>query len=105
MTTRRDALRATLGRIGVWSFGLQANHAADAQAGIAAYEGIGYTATWFPESIGSKEALSHAALLLAGGPRMVVATGIANIYARDAAAMISGASATFGIAWNITTNG
>ena len=91
MTTRRDALRATLGRIGVWSFGLQANHAADAQAGIAAYEGIGYTATWFPESIGSKEALSHAALLLAGGPRMVVATGIANIYARDAAAMISGA--------------
>jgi len=91
MTTRRDALRATLGRIGVWSFGLQASHAADAQAAIAAYEGIGYAATWFPESIGSKEALSHAALLLAGGPRMVVATGIANIYARDAAAMISGA--------------
>lgn len=91
MTTRHDTLRATLGRVGIWSFGLQANRAADAQAGIAAYEGLGYSATWFPESIGSKEALSHAALLLAGGPRMVVATGIANIYARDAAAMISGA--------------
>ena len=91
MTTRHDTLRATLGRVGIWSFGLQANRAADAQAGIAAYEGLGYSATWFPESIGSKEALSHAALLLAGGSRMAVATGIANIYARDAAAMISGA--------------
>ncbi len=91
MTTRRDALRASLGRIGVWSFGLQANTAADEQAAITAYGGMGYAATWFPESIGSKEALSHAALLLAAGPRMVVATGIANIYARDAAAMISGA--------------
>src|SRR5450759_907619 len=91
MTTRHDTLRATLGRVGIWSFGLQANRAADARAGIAAYEGLGYSATWFPESIGSKEALSHAALLLAGGSRMAVATGIANIYARDAAAMISGA--------------
>ena len=91
MTSRHDTLRATLGRVGIWSFGLQANRAADAQAGIATYEGLGYTATWFPESIGSKEALSHAALLLAGGPRMVIATGIANIYARDAAAMMSGA--------------
>ena len=91
MTTRYDTLRATLGRVGVWSFGLQANRAADAHAGIAAYDALGYAATWFPESIGSKEALSHAAVLLAGGPQMVVATGIANIYARDAAAMISGA--------------
>ncbi len=91
MTTRHDALRATLGKVGVWSFGLQANRAADAQAAVAAYEGLGYTASWFPESIGSKEAFSHAALLLAAGPRMVVATGIASIYARDAAAMISGA--------------
>jgi probable F420-dependent oxidoreductase len=91
MTTRRDALRASLGRIGIWSFGLQARRAAEAQAGMMAYEELGYSATWFPESIGSKEALSHAALLLAGSPRMVVATGIANIYARDAAAMVSGA--------------
>jgi probable F420-dependent oxidoreductase len=91
MTTRHDTLRATLGRVGAWSFGLQANRTVEAQAGVAAYEGLGYTATWFPESLGSKEALSHAALLLAAGPRMVVATGIANIYARDAAAMISGA--------------
>jgi probable F420-dependent oxidoreductase len=91
MTTRNDTLRTTLGKLGIWSFGLQANRAADAQAGIEAYAGLGYGATWFPEAIGSKEALAHAAVLLAGGPRMVVATGIANIYARDAAAMISGA--------------
>ncbi|MCJ7709914.1 MAG: TIGR03620 family F420-dependent LLM class oxidoreductase [Chloroflexi bacterium] len=91
MTTRQDTLRAALGRIGVWSFGLQANRAVDEQTAVSAYEGVGYTATWFPESIGSKEALAHAALLLAASPRMVIATGIASIYARDAAAMISGA--------------
>jgi probable F420-dependent oxidoreductase len=91
MTNRRDTLRATLGKVGAWSFGLQGNRAADAQAAVAAYEGLGYTATWFPESIGSKEVLSHAALLLAAGKRMAIASGIANIYARDAAAMMSGA--------------
>ncbi len=91
MTTRQDTLRAALGRVGVWSFGLQANRAVDEQTAVSAYEGIGYTATWFPESIGSKEALAHAALLLAASPHMAIATGIASIYARDAAAMISGA--------------
>ena len=91
MSTRHDSLRRALGRVGVWSFGLQANMAAEAQAGVAAWEAQGYGATWVPESIGSKEAFSHAAVLLAASPRMVVATGIANIYARDAAAMVSGA--------------
>ena len=77
--------------MGIWSFALQTHPAALEQAAVAAYEDLGYTAAWFPESIGSKEALSHAAILLAGSPRMVVATGIANIYARDAAAMAAGA--------------
>jgi len=91
MTDRRDALRATLGRVGLWSFALQTMPAADAHGAIAAYEADGFGAAWIPESIGSKEAFAHAAVLLAGSSRMVVATGIANIYARDAAAMASGA--------------
>jgi probable F420-dependent oxidoreductase len=90
-TTRRDALRATLGRVGIWSFALQTHAAADERAAIATYEALGYTAAWFPESIGSKEAMSHSAILLGGGTRMAIATGIANIYARDAAAMVAGA--------------
>lgn len=91
MTVQLDLLRARLGRVGVWSFALQTRPATEATAALAAYETAGYSAAWFPESIGSKEAMSHAAVLLAGSPGLVIATGIANIYARDPAAMINGA--------------
>ncbi len=91
MTDRRGLLRSSLGRVGVWSFALQAKPARQAQSALATYRAAGYSAAWFPESIGSKEAMSHAAILLAGGSEMVVATGIASIYARDAAAMVNGA--------------
>jgi len=49
----------------------------------------GYGAIWFGEALG-REALTHAGLLLAATRRIVVATGIANIYARDPIAMASG---------------
>lgn len=75
----------------MWSFALQIKPAAEARSALATYRAAGYSAAWFPESIGSKEAMSHAAVLLAGSPGMVVATGIASIYARDAAAMVNGA--------------
>jgi probable F420-dependent oxidoreductase len=91
MIDRRSQLRASLGRVGVWSFALQTKPAAEAQAALASYRAAGYSAAWFPESLGSKEAMAHAAVLLAGDPSIVVATGIANIYARDAAAMVNGA--------------
>ncbi len=91
MTDRRAALRAALGRVGVWSFALQTHGAATERTAIADYEGLGYRSTWFPESIGSKEAFAHAALLLGASPRMIVGTGIANIYARDPMAMANGA--------------
>jgi probable F420-dependent oxidoreductase len=88
---RRDDLRAALGAVGVWSFALQTHAAREEQEAIARHEQQGYRATWFPESIASKEAFAHAALLLQASPRMVVATGIANIYARDPMAMANGA--------------
>jgi probable F420-dependent oxidoreductase len=90
---RRADLTDRLGRIGVWSFGLQARTAADASAAIVDYEAHGYRATWIPESLGSKEVFAHAAVLLSGSESMVMATGIANIYARDAMAMANGARA------------
>jgi probable F420-dependent oxidoreductase len=93
MTDRRVVLRARLGRVGVWSFALQAHGAADERAALEEYEALGYRSTWFPESIGSKEAFSHAAILLAASSRMLIATGIANIYARDPMAMANGARA------------
>lgn len=87
------ALAATLGRVGVWSFALQAHAASEAQAAVAEYERLGFGAVWIPESVGSKEVYSHASLLLAGGRRIPIATGIANLYARDPMAMANGALA------------
>jgi probable F420-dependent oxidoreductase len=91
MCDRLAALRTSLGRVGVWSFALQAHDAATERAAVAAYEALGYRSTWFPESVGSKEAFAHAALLLGASPGMIVATGIASIYARDPMAMANGA--------------
>lgn len=93
MTDRRQDLCAALGRVGVWSFGLQTRPASEERASIARLADQGYRATWFPESLGSKEAFAHAAILLEGDPRMVVATGIANIHARDPMAMANGGRA------------
>src|SRR6185295_9593935 len=51
----------------------------------------GYSALWFGEAPTNREALSHAALLLGATERIAVATGIANIWARDAMAAANGA--------------
>jgi probable F420-dependent oxidoreductase len=87
------ALAARLGRVGGWSFALQRLTAADAGAAVREYERLGYPAVWMPESVGSKEVFAHAALLLAGSERAIVAPGIASIYARDPMAMAGGAKA------------
>ena len=90
MDTRRSRLRSRLGRVGVWSFALQANPFPTAKAALKTYEQLGYRSVWFPESVGSKEAFAHAALLLDASETLVVGTGIANIHARDGVAMALG---------------
>jgi probable F420-dependent oxidoreductase len=75
-----------LGPIGIWTAQLDYQPAARTQEAAAALEDLGFGAIWFPESVG-REALTNAGLLLAGTRRIVVATGIANIYARDTTAM------------------
>ncbi len=84
---------ASIGRVGAWSFALQANPAAVAQAAVTDLEAMGYGAVWIPESVGSKEVFSHAGILLGGGERIVIATGIANLYARDPMAAANGTRA------------
>jgi probable F420-dependent oxidoreductase len=74
-----------LGRVGVWHF-LDLQPAAGAQAAAREIESLGFGALWIPEALG-REAFTHAALLLAATERLVVATGIANVWARDAMAM------------------
>jgi probable F420-dependent oxidoreductase len=78
-----------LGPIGIWTNTLDAQPAAKAQEAARELERLGYAAIWFPESV-RREALSNAGLLLAATGRIVVATGIANIYARDAMTMAAG---------------
>jgi probable F420-dependent oxidoreductase len=86
-------LAARMGRVGVWSFALQRLAAAEEQAAAREVESLGFAATWIPESLGSKEVFAHAAILLSGARRLVIAPGIANIYARDPMAMANGAKA------------
>ena len=78
-----------LGPIGIWTFKFEDCPAAKAQEAAAELEQLGYGAIWFGEASG-REALSNAGLLLAGTKKIVIATGIANIYARDAVAMAAG---------------
>jgi len=56
-----------------------------------AIESLGFRALWIQESLGSKETFAHASLLLGATDRLIVATGIANIWARDPVAMANGA--------------
>jgi probable F420-dependent oxidoreductase len=78
-----------LGRVGIWTRQFEDQSAAKAQEAARELEELGYGALWFGEAAG-REALTNAGLLLAATKRMVIATGIANIYARDAVAMASG---------------
>lgn len=76
-----------LGKIGVWQ-GLDGLSAKDALAFAQRTEERGFKALWTPESRG-RNVLVNAAYLLAGTTTLTIATGIANIYARDAMAMAS----------------
>lgn len=86
-------LAKLLGRVGVWSFALQRMAATGEIEAVRDLERIGYPATWIPESLGSKDVLAHSGLLLANTTESVLATGIANIHARDPMAMANGAKA------------
>jgi probable F420-dependent oxidoreductase len=74
-----------LGKLGVW-VSMDGMTAAAAAAFARRVEEWGYGALWIPESRG-RNALAHSSWLLAKTQRLVVATGIANIYARDPMAM------------------
>jgi probable F420-dependent oxidoreductase len=89
---RAQALRKRIGRVGVWLGPLGLEPSGEELAAIARIEQLGYGTAWFGEGANNREALSHAALLLGASERLMIATGIANIWARDAAAAINGAN-------------
>jgi probable F420-dependent oxidoreductase len=83
-------LAERIGRVGVWTHELERLPTPEARALAREIERLDYGAIWIPE-VFSKEVLAHAALVLAWTERVVVATGIANVWARDAVAMANGA--------------
>jgi probable F420-dependent oxidoreductase len=86
-------LAGLLGKVGIWSFALQRLAASEEIDAARQFEGLRYPSLWIPESLGSKDAMAHASLLLAGTDKIPLATGIANIHARDPMAMANGARA------------
>lgn len=86
-------LKRRLGRVGVWSSTLSAEPASFEREAAAEVEGLGFGTLWVGEAPRSKEALVHSAILLGATQRLMIATGIANIWARDAIAASNGANA------------
>lgn len=82
-----------LGKVGVWLGAIALEPAAVERAAVRELEELGYGSAWFGESPFNREAFAHAAILLGATERIVVATGIATIWARDATAMANGANA------------
>ncbi len=70
-----------LTNLGVWA-ATDGLTAAAAAAFAKRVEAWGYGALWIPEAFG-REVFSASAWLLANTSRLIVASGIANIYARD----------------------
>ena len=71
------------GEIGLWSSDLNALPAPRVREAASEIEELGYAALWFGEALG-REAFTNASMLLSATSRLVVATGIANIFVRDA---------------------
>lgn len=78
-----------LGRIGIWTFTLDAQTMAKSQDAVAELESLGFPTIWIPEAVG-REPFASAALLLSATEKLIVATGIASIHARTAATMQAG---------------
>ncbi|MDQ1581969.1 MAG: hypothetical protein QOF36_23 [Microbacteriaceae bacterium] len=78
-----------IGAIGAWSFDLDQLSVAEAQSFARQVEELGFGSLWLAEGAASREALTHASVLLQGTERLAVGTGIASIWARDAVATAS----------------
>jgi probable F420-dependent oxidoreductase len=78
-----------IGKLGVWYFtdGMTADQAAGFAQRI---ESLGYSALWIPETIG-RHPFVHAGWLLANTEKLLVCTGIASIYNRDAGSSMAAA--------------
>src|SRR5688500_8611319 len=80
-----------LGRIGVWIGSFAVAPAAEARRAVREIDELGYDTLWYPEGLGTRESLTNGAVLLGASERIRVASGIANIWGRDAVSAVNGA--------------
>ena len=85
-----DTLGRLRGTTGLWTMTLETQDVARFRALVTELDQAGVSALWLPEAWG-REALTQATLALAASSQMVVATGIASIWARDAVTTRNGA--------------
>jgi probable F420-dependent oxidoreductase len=72
-----------IGKLGIWTIAFDSVSSAEARRAAVLIESLGFSTLWIPETVG-RDPLIMAALLLESTSTLQVATGIANIYARDA---------------------
>jgi probable F420-dependent oxidoreductase len=87
-----DAVRRRLGRVGGWTFGFDGRPPAAAAVDVRAIEAAGYPALWIPEGGGSNDVLTALSWLLRSSEHLTVASGIANITAREPEVLARGAA-------------
>ncbi|HVH51635.1 MAG TPA: TIGR03620 family F420-dependent LLM class oxidoreductase [Gaiellaceae bacterium] len=93
MTHPGRAVAESIGRVGIWTSALDRVPSADARKAARRIDEMGAGALWIAETAMSQDIFAHMALLLAWTDRIPIASGIANIWARDAVAMQNGARA------------
>jgi probable F420-dependent oxidoreductase len=87
-----DTSREGLGAVGVWLGVFEEAAIGKEQSAARRVEELGYGSIWCGERIGGKEAFAHQGVLLAATERIIIGTGIANVWARHPAAMQGGAA-------------
>lgn len=85
----RAMMRAKIGTWGAWIGPLTAVPSALCRPAAKTTEDLGYSCLWYPEGMGLRESFSNGAILLGATERIMIASGIANVWARDAIASAS----------------
>jgi probable F420-dependent oxidoreductase len=95
MTADHERLRALLGSVGAWTFTFDDRGADRIAADVASIEAMGFPALWVPEGGGSSDILTNLGWALASSERLTMASGIANISARQPEVLGRGADFLF----------
>ena len=78
-----------LGRVGIWYGSIDALPTPEAQRAAQVVEELGFGSLWVAEAVG-RDPFVSSAVLLSATTHLKLATGIANIYARDPMTMVAG---------------